>query len=377
MDEPSPGHIPVLLLIDVEPDEFFVDRATPGRWPGFERGVLWTSALRTRLATAGRPPPRFNWGFRLDSQIRDTWGRADWVLAHYRECVDEFRLHGDALGVHTHLYRWSGRPAGWLIDQADPEWVLENLALSVGSFADALGRDPAFFRFGDRWMSEEALAWLDGAGVPFDLSLEPGMPALPTLHRGHPSTGSIPHQRGVPDGPYRPSRDDFRKPDTTGRTRIVEIPTTTGRMRPPRALTEDPRPRNAWAWLRYRTRPWFEVAALYQEPERLHALVDDALARGAPYLSMTMRVDTFSKSPATGHLERAFDALLSHPAADRFVWTTPEDLVRQVAPGLLPAAPQPGGRIQAATPAGASSSVPMIRRHSGGRRPRSDTASGE
>lgn len=372
----APGQIPVLLLIDVEPDEFFVDRAAPGRWPGFERGVLWTAALRAQLARAGRPPPRFCWGFRLDRQIRDTWGRADWVLAHYRECVDEFRLHGDALGVHTHLFRWSHQHAGWLIDQADPEWVLENLALSIGSFADALGRDPAFFRFGDRWMSEEALAWLDGAGVPFDLSLEPGLPALPTLHRGHPYTGAIPSQRAVPRGPYRPSREDFRKPDATGRTRIVEIPTTTGRMRPPRSLTEDPRPRNAWAWLRYRTRPWFEVASLYQDPARLRALVDDALGLGAPYLSLTLRADTFSKSLSTGHLERAFDGLLSHPAADRFVWTTPEELVRQVAPALLPALSQPRGSTHAATPAGGSSSAPITSRDSGGRRPRRDAASG-
>lgn len=355
MGATSSDRLPVLLVIDVEPDDFFVARDTTERWPGFERGVLWTEDLRAQLRRTAGESPRFCWGFRLDSQIRDAWGRADWPLVTYRDCVDSFRLHGDAIGIHTHLYRWTGEAQGWLIDQGNRDWVRSNVELSIETFRSALGRDPAFFRFGDRWMSSEAMTWLDDAGIPFDLSLEPGLASVPTLHRGHPYTGAIPSQRAVPRGPYRPSREDFRKPDATGRTRIVEIPTTTGRMRPPRSLTEDPRPRNAWAWLRYRTRPWFEVASLYQDPARLRALVDDALDRGARHLSLTIRTDTFSKGLKNGHLQRAFDAVMSHPASSRFDWTTPEELVRQVAPGLLPAAPQAGASIHAATPAGGSS----------------------
>lgn len=328
--------LPVLLVIDVEPDEFFVDRGSAPRWTGFERGVLWAEQLRAQLARTAGAAPRFCWGFRLDRQVRDAWGRADWPLTTYRDCIDTFRLHGDALGVHTHLYRWSGRLTGWVIDQGDPEWVIENLSLSIGTYRDALGRDPDFFRFGDRWMSDEAMAWLDAAGIAFDLSLEPGSSGVATLHRGKPHTGSIPQQRGVPRHPYRPSRSDFRRPDATGHSRIVEIPATTGRVRPRHGLRESPGPRNAWAWLRYRAYPWFEVAGLYQDPARLHDLIDDALAQGARYLSLPIRTDTFSKGLRNGHLERALEALMSHPSAGRFDWTTPEDLVRRVAPDLQP-----------------------------------------
>ena len=349
------ARLPVLFVIDVEPDDFFVARDTTERWPGFERGVLWTEALRSQLSRDTGNAAKFCWGFRLDSQIRDAWGKADWPLTTYRDCIDSFRLHGDAIGIHTHLYRWTGDTQGWLIDQGNRDWVRSNVELSIETFRNTLGRDPAFFRFGDRWMSHEAMSWLDDAGIPFDLSLEPGLSSVPTLHRGRPHTGSIPDQRAVPRHPYRPSRADFRRPDTTGQSRIVEIPATTGRVRPTRGLGLNPSPRNAWAWLRYHAYPWFDVAGLYQDPAKLRGILDDALDRGVRHLSLTIRTDTFSKGLQNGHLQRAFDAVMSHPASSRFDWTTPEELVRRVAPGLLPAAPQAGASIHAATPTGGSS----------------------
>lgn len=328
------ARIPVLLMIDVEPDGLFIDRDSSVRWSGFERGFLWMATMRERIAARTGRAAAFAWGFRLDAQIEAAYGHPDWALREYRECIDEFLLHDDAIGVHTHLFRWSDALAGWVMDQGDPAWVEHNVRLSVSTMNDCLGRQPDFFRFGDRWMSNAAMALLDELGVPFELSLEPGREGAPSLHPGKPSTGSVPSQRSVPRKPYRPSSANFRIEDESGGVRIIEIPCTTGRVRPASTFVEAPSVRNAWAWMRYRSFPWIDTAGLYQIPEKVRSLVDDALSDGAPYLALPIRTDSFSKGLADGHLERVFELLLDHPLAQRFEFTTPRDLVQCIAPEL-------------------------------------------
>lgn len=332
--EDQASQLPVLLVVDVEPDGFFVARDPALRWHGFERGLRWMAELRVRLAAATGRAVHFCWAFRLDAQVEGIHGRADWPLREYAEAVQEFLLQGDTLGVHTHLYRWREDRGDWLIDQGDPAWVLHNLRLGVDAFGERLGAAPAFHRFGDRWMSSEAIALLDNLGVPIDMTLEPGQSAVPTYHPGHDFTGRIASHRGAPTHPYRPCAADFRRPDASGAMRIVEIPMTTSPLRPLESFARRPTPRNARAWLRYSIAPRFDVAALYQDAPRFRSLVDGALACGARHLALPVRSDSFSKGLANGHLDRVVAQLLDHPLLERFEFTTPQGLLRRVAPQL-------------------------------------------
>ena len=328
------SRIPVLLVIDVEPDGFFVDADARLPWHGFEHAWTWVQSARGAIATATGAPAQFCWGVRLDAQVERVYGSADWPLRHYEPLFADFLQHGDALGVHTHVYRWDRALRSWVIEQGDPDWVAHNLRLSVRTFEDVLGRRCDFFRFGDRWMSDAAMALLDELGVRFDLTLEPGRAQVPSYHPGKPSTGFVPHQRGVPPHPYRPARGQFRSPDPARRDGLVEIPVTTAVVRPLDSLRARPTPGCALEWLKFRLRPWIDTAGFYQEPRRLRSLVDAALEAGAPYLSLTVRTDSFTRNLRSGDLDRSLALLLAHPLASRFEFTTPERLVASIAPGL-------------------------------------------
>jgi hypothetical protein len=326
--------IPVLLVIDVEPDGFFVDPDARLPWRGFEQAWTWVQSARRTIAAATGAPAQFCWGVRLDAQVERVYGSAAWPLRHYEPQLADFLQHDDALGVHTHVYRWDEPQHGWVIEQGDPAWVEHNVRLSVRTFEDALGRRCDFFRFGDRWMSDAAMTLLDELGVRFDLSLEPGRRQVPSYHPDKPSTGFVPDQRAVAPRPYRPARGQFRSHDPARRAGLIEIPVTTAVVRPLDSLRARPTPACALEWLKHRLRPWIDTAGLHHEPRRFRSLVDVALEAGAPHLSLTVRTDSFTRNLKTGDLDRSIALLLAHPLAARFEFTTPARLVAGIAPDL-------------------------------------------
>lgn len=74
--------IPVLICIDVEPDEFFVSRQKPEPWRGYEltHGYIgtWRSALQQLTGDA----VHLNWFIRMDPQVALAHGRAFWAVEH-------------------------------------------------------------------------------------------------------------------------------------------------------------------------------------------------------------------------------------------------------------------------------------------------------
>src|SRR6185369_6910332 len=103
------GRVPVLVLIDVEPDRFFIDRTDPAPWSGFERGVEVMTKVRDVLARRTGRSAHFTWLVRTDEQVAQTYGSAGWAFDHYRRTFETLLAEHDEVGVHVHAYRWDHR----------------------------------------------------------------------------------------------------------------------------------------------------------------------------------------------------------------------------------------------------------------------------
>src|SRR5438874_168334 len=131
--------IPMVMSIDVEPDERQVDPAARKRWAGFEVLVARIRHLRPKLAQAMNAPVHFCWTVRLDPQVEHVYGRPDWPLVTYRREFEELRAQGDAVGVHTHAWRWDEDEKGWIVDHGNPGWIDQCVNRSLDTFRRVIG----------------------------------------------------------------------------------------------------------------------------------------------------------------------------------------------------------------------------------------------
>ena len=227
--------IPILICIDVEPDERAFDPHHNTAWNGFPASYELFSRFRESLQRITDAPVHFSWFLKMDPQIATTHGTAAWVAEHYRDLVQKLESAGDHLGLHVHPWRWDERAHIWIEDYADPAWVQECVHVGVSAFKPALDRPCRSFRFGDRWMNNAAMAYLERLGIDFDLTIEPGQKgnAIPESFRG-----DFPDATDVPLKPYHPSRADFTKPGTGDGFNLWCIPVSSGSIYSPRVISE-------------------------------------------------------------------------------------------------------------------------------------------
>jgi hypothetical protein len=231
--------IPVILCIDLEPDEFFVDRKDPKPWSGFEFAHDYLKTFRSRFEEATGHRVHFSWSLRMDPQVAIGYGSATWVADKYSAFLEEYRSLGDDLGIHVHTYRWSDKEGGWLDDCGNPEWVSECLRSSVESFKKVFGEPSRSLRFGNFWLSTQAINEAESLGLEFDLTVEPGLRPSPRSVGKPPRSVGKPPKSGpspdyyrVPRVPYQPSRDDFHKPARDGYPRTIRmVPLTSSHTR--------------------------------------------------------------------------------------------------------------------------------------------------
>src|SRR2546421_9273181 len=127
------GEIPVVLCIDIEPDDRAVDRRNPDRWRGFEQFAPRVETLRERLRRVTGAPVAFTWLVRMDPQVADTWGSPTWAVERYADALAELELRGDELGAHTHLWRWHEGTGEWVTDH-DSAWAKRCVKMSLDAF---------------------------------------------------------------------------------------------------------------------------------------------------------------------------------------------------------------------------------------------------
>jgi hypothetical protein len=217
-----PAQIPIVVCFDVEPDARVFNRRDRSSWRGFEQLVQRIPSLREQLSQATQAPVAFTWCIRMDPQVAETWGSPDWVVKTYRDVFAELEGKGDALGLHTHVWRADSDTGGWIADH-DPAWEEHCVTIALDAFETAFEKSCTVHRFGDRSLSGATLARLEAHGVKADLTVEPGMPP----YDGEPSErarGLSPDYRGVPTAPYRSSRSRFPAPDPANDSATLLVP---------------------------------------------------------------------------------------------------------------------------------------------------------
>jgi hypothetical protein len=318
--------MPVILCIDVEPDERYPTPDAAKDWEGFAETFEFFSALRPRLAEATGAPARLSWFFRMDPQIEVAYGSPDWVVRRRGEIIEQLERAGDELGLHTHAWRWSEDSHCWVADHGNQQWISHCLRVSFAAYRRAFGRACASFRFGDHWMNNEAIDLLESLGAQFDLTIEPGRIARPAQCLNEPHTGSLPDYVSAPRRPYRPSRRDFRTHHAGHERGLWAIPLSTGKepgrfttvKRAAETLGIDLRKRNDTVPLN-----------LALDAPLFRALMDSWLAAAEEkYLALVVRADACLPARFRANVAENMNSLLSHPLAGRFQFSRPAEAVR-------------------------------------------------
>lgn len=102
-DHVDDSKIPVILLIDVEPDPFLVNRADPEPWEGFEATHPYLSSMRYRLEEATGSPVHFTWCFRMDPQVAESYGSPAYAVDRYPMFIEEVVRQGRTWGPPARL----------------------------------------------------------------------------------------------------------------------------------------------------------------------------------------------------------------------------------------------------------------------------------
>ena len=326
--------IPVILCVDLEPDDFFVDRNNPKPWSGFEFSHGYLQDLRSRFEGATGRSVHFCWSIRMDPQVAIAYGSPAWVVDQYAAFFEEYRSHGDDLGIHVHTYRWSKSRDAWLDDCGNPEWVTECLESSVDSFRNAFGESSQTLRFGNFWLSTRAVNEAEALGLKYDLTIEPGLQSILKDGNKPPQSGPTPDFFRVPRVPYRPSITDFRNQSDAGRSRnITMIPLTSAYIElgwhPGRWRHRLGRLRRNGINGRLQNQP-LSMWRKWEGRDSFPLMLDRAIAaQERPYLAFAIRSDINGKDfPA---YDSCLKALLDHPFASRFAFCTPSEALGYLA----------------------------------------------
>src|SRR5439155_17105828 len=123
------------------------------------------------LVAASGAPVHFSWFFRMDPEIEEAYGDADWVVRQCPGLIDEVRLQGDELGLHIHTTRRDSGRGGWIVDCEDQAWVEHCFRRAFEAYERSLGRSCRSVRSGDRWLNQATVDLVEALGAHFELSV--------------------------------------------------------------------------------------------------------------------------------------------------------------------------------------------------------------
>jgi hypothetical protein len=321
----SRPQVPVLLLIDVEPDGFFIDRTEKAPWSGFERAMEIMADMRHLLAQKTTGSAHFTWLVRSDSQVAETYHSPAWAFEHYGEAFRRLSAACDEIGLHVHPYRWDAADNDWVDDYGNQEWVNHCVHMGVCAFEKFFQRKPASFSMGMDWTNQATIELVSDLQIRHEFSTILGKEAQPFPTVGV-YTGVAPDCSRIPQRPYRPSRKNFLSPAAHQGAGIWIFPQSSRVVRLPRSWK-----RKLYELVRMRPVPphYTRKFFLQDDPAALRAAIDITLSRlGRPYLTFAVRTHEFTKPERIAIIRRNLEGTLEHPAAARFVFTTPAQALR-------------------------------------------------
>ena len=326
IDQSDDRKIPVILLIDVEPDPFLVNRYDPEPWKGYEATYPYLSSLRSRYEKETGSPVHYTWCYRMDPQVAESYGSPTYAVDRYPEFIEDMARQGDEFGSHPHAYRWIEDRQMWLEDLANQAWVNECVNMSLQAHKEAFGTACETFRFGNFWINTETVNILESQGIRYELTIEPGLPAYKrgTLGKGY-STGSRPDYCRVSREPYEPAKDNFLKSATPGSRSIRMIPLTSAWLQlgwnlPARVLRLLHNGFH-YRWQNERLSMWKE----WNAPNTFDQMLDRAIAKQKnPYLCFAIR-SSIGAGRSFEKVDHCLQTLLKHSQRHRFVFSTPKE----------------------------------------------------
>jgi hypothetical protein len=188
----SDGRIPIVLGIDVEPDNRHDPPGAGVEVEGFRRTVEVLQAMRPEFEASTGAAVRYAWFVRMDPQVAAQGGRTDAILAAAPNAIEEVQAEGDVIGLHTHAGRWDEDRARWVTDLGDAAWVDHCLEISFAAYRERLGEGCREHRFGDRFSSLAVYRRVEELGAQVDLTDEPGQRGRRRPEGVELATGRIP-----------------------------------------------------------------------------------------------------------------------------------------------------------------------------------------
>lgn len=328
------AQIPVLVLIDVEPDGFFIGRTENVPWSGFERAVEVMADVRAVVSRRTGRDVHFTWHVRADQQVAETYGSVDWAFAHYRRAFETLLAAEDEVGLHVHAYRWEARAGHWVEDYGNQAWIEHCVRAGVGAFTKQFGRSPSSFSMGMDWTNQATVRLVRELNVRYDLSTVAAKEPQPFPPRDA-YTGVAPDCSRIPARPYHPSPDDFRSaaPDAGEGMWIIPHSSRVARIFPSWK-------RGLWDLVHLRPIAPRRTRKLFLEDDPAHlqpAIAETLRSLERPYLTFAVRTDQYCTPDTTAVVRHNLEGALEHADAGRFVFTRPDEALRVL--GLVPGEP--------------------------------------
>jgi hypothetical protein len=315
--------IPAIWRIDIEPDDFQPGSGLPP-WTGFIAMADLVERLRRPLADRSGVPVHPTWFLRLDPDIERCYGRADFVVNHYRTEINRLIEHVDPFGIHVHYYRWDERRRVSYSDHADTGWTLHCLDTAVHTFERCFGERPRRASQGGFFVTDAIVDRAIAFGIEADVTAEPGLNAL---HGGATfgayTTAPSTDFRQYPRRPYYPSRAVLGLPASAADTarRMLMVPLSSydyGRAWSP-WYKRAAKGLLGWPYEHVPLNPW----KAWPSPGAFWDLVARAADQGpARYAAFAIRTDARC-SRRHLHVRALLEHLPNHPISRRLRFVDP------------------------------------------------------
>lgn len=314
-------NIPVMIVIDVEPDGRMIPHDQTLPWKGYEGCFEYFSKMRDLLNRVTGQPVNFGWYYRVDPQVEEVYGDPAWALTHYKPILDSLMTAGDDIGLHPHAYRWVDDRKGWVVDHGDQAWVNHCVRMSFKYYEKVLGRGCESFRFGERWMNTETMNLVRELGARYDLTLEPFHPSILSIlpEEAEAHTGMLPNGQRFLRTPYRPSEANFTVADQDGSDEFLVVPMSSGYYSYEFGFKEKV--------LKFINRdgdlkPQPFTLNFNIHPKIFRHVIDECLELSdSPYLLLSVRSDVCSDIKRMARMDENFEILMSHPMGKQFSFT--------------------------------------------------------